>query len=291
MTAPSPTRPVIPPAARARQPITPGQRVALVIGAPVLLVLIGWTGLNFVALVGQASFPVRDTIPVRGSQVTARIDSGDVMLRQAASAVQGRTAELTGTAHYSLFRPAITVSGSTVRYPCSVPVGNCTLNATLQVPARTAVSLSTSGGDATIPSFTGSRLTVNTDGGDLTAGDLGGNLDLSTGGGDVTIRTVDGPIQVNTNGGDLTVNAMRARTASISSGGGDVSLACATAPDSLQINSNGGDVTLIVPRGQYQVYPNANGGVVSNSVGDDPTAGKSITVDSGGGDITISTAS
>jgi hypothetical protein len=292
MTAPPQARPAGTPVARGQIPVTPGRRRALSMGVPVLLVLIGWLALSAVALVGQGSFPVRDTIPVADGQVSAQINSGDITLRQAAaSAGPATAAKLTGTAHYSLFRPAIRVSGSTVTFPCSLPVGDCSLTATLQVPADTSVSLSTAGGDATIPGFTGSRLTVNTDGGNLTAGDLAGHLDLGTGGGDLTAAALDGPVQVNTDGGNLTVRAVRAPTASIGTGGGDVWLAYAVAPDSLQIISDGGNVTLMVPPGQYKVYANADGGAFSNGVGDDPSAAKSITVDSGGGNITIRAAS
>jgi DUF4097 and DUF4098 domain-containing protein YvlB len=287
MTAPANVRPPGP-APRARLPMTPGRWLALALGAPVLLVLIGWTALNAVAFAGQANLPVRAAIPVSHGQVTARLDSGDLTLLQTAGgAAGGGAAELTGTAHYSLFRPALTISGSTVTFPCKIPVGDCSLNATLRVPANTAVSLSTYGGDATVPGFSGSRLTVRTDGGDVTAGDLAGRLDLGTSGGDVTAAALDGPAQVDTGGGDLTVHAMRAATASIATGGGDVWLAYATAPDRLQVSSGGGNVTLVLPRGRYQVNLNAGGGTESNAVGDDPSAARSITVDSAGGDITI----
>jgi hypothetical protein len=272
--------------------MTPGRRLALGIGVPVLLALIGWTALNFAALVGQGSFPFRYLIPVGDAQLTAHISSGGITLRQAAAGADAAAAAtLTGTAHYSLIRPTARVSASTVSFPCSIPVGDCSLNGTLQVPARTSVSLSTAGGDVTIPGFAGNWLTVNTDGGTLTAGRLAGRLDLSTGGGDVTAAALDGPVQVNTGGGDLTVNAVRASTASIGTGGGDVWLAYAAAPDSLQINSGGGDVTLVLPPGQYRVLTNADGGNISNGVGDYPSAAKSITVNSGGGDIMIRAAS
>jgi len=261
--------------------MTRGRRLVLAVGAPVLLVLIGWATLNVVALAGQANFPVRDRVGIRGGQVTAQINSGNITLRQAAG--PGRTAELTGTAHYSLFRPTIRISGSTV--------GNCYLNATLRVPGKTAVSLSTFGGDVTIPSFAGSGLTVLTDGGDLTAGHLGGHLDLNTGGGDLTAAALDGQVQVNTGGGGLRVTAMRAPTASIQSGGGDIWLVYATGPGSLQIDSGGGNVTLVVPSGQYNVNLNSDGGGQSNALGSDPRAAKSITVDSEGGNIAISAGS
>lgn len=286
MTAQSPARPASRPAVPGQLPLTPGRWFALFIGVPVLLAIIGWTGFNFVALAGQASFPVHDTIPVRDGQLTALVNSGDVTLRQAAPG--GATAELTGTAHYSLFRPTIRISGSAVTFPCRIPVGDCSLSATLQVPAATAVSLSTFGGDVTIPRFTGSPLKVGTDGGNLSAGDLTGKLDLTTGGGDLNARTLGGSVHLVTDGGDLGVQAMDAPKSTIISGGGDVSLVFSTAPHNLQITSGGGKVTLVFPRGtSYNVTTNADGGTVSNTLGDVTTAANTISVDSGGGDITI----
>lgn len=291
MTAQSPARPASRPAVPGQLPLTPGRWFVLFIGVPVLLAIIGWTGFNFVALAGQASFKVHDTIPVRGGELTALVNSGDVTLRQAGSG--GATAELTGSAHYSLFRPTISISGSVVQYPCRIPVGNCSLNATLQVPAHTAVLLSTFGGDVTIPRFTGSPLTVSTDGGDLSAGDLTGTLDLTTGGGDLSARTLDGSVHVVTDGGDLGVRAMDTPKSTIFSGGGDVSLVFTTAPDNLQITSDGGNVTLVLPSVPlgYNVTTNADGGTVSNTLGDETTAARTISVDSGGGNITIRPAS
>jgi Putative adhesin len=290
MTAQSPARLASPPAVRGQLPLTPGRWFALFIGVPVLLAIIGFAGLNFVALAGQASFTVRDTIPVHNGQVTARVNSGDIMLRQAASG-GGSAAEFTGTAHYSLFRPTVRISGSTVTFPCGFVVGSCSLSATLQVPARTAVSLFTYGGDATIPSFAGSPLTVNTDGGNLTAASLAGNLDLSTGGGDLTVGKLEGPVSVRTDGGNLGIQAMEAANPTVSSGGGDVFLVFRTAPHNLQIRSDGGNVTVVLPHGKYRVSTNADGGNVNNAVGSQSGATNVITVDSGGGDINIRAAS
>lgn len=292
MTAQSPVRLASPPAVRGQLPMTPGRWFALFIGVPVLLALIGFTGLNFVALAGQASYRVHDSIPVRDGLITARINGGNVTLQQAAAgAGQGRDAELTGTAHYSLFRQRISISGSTMSYMCGFALGDCSLQATLQVPARTAVSLFTLGGDATIPSFAGSQLTVNTDGGNLTAGSLAGNLNLSTGGGDLTATKLEGSASVRTDGGNLGIQAMEAVNPTISTGGGDVFLVCVTAPHNLQIKSDGGNVTLVLPQGKYSVSTNADGGNVNNAVGSPSGATNLITVDSGGGDINIRAAS
>ena len=180
-------------------PMTSARRTALVLGVPVLLVIIGFASLSAVAQIGQASFPVHDTFPVRDGQVSVDVQSGNITLRQAASATNGTgTAELTGTGHYSLWRPAVTTSGDTVRYRCPhLALGNCDLDGTLQVPASTAVDLSTAGGDVTVPSFTASQLALNTDGGNINAGDLDGHISLHSSGGDVTVATLAGSLNAS----------------------------------------------------------------------------------------------
>src|SRR5919204_898000 len=97
-----------PPRAPARLPMTPGRWLALAIGVPVALALIGWTGFSFVATLGQASFPVNRTIPLEHGRLVASMDGADIVLRPGGGAVS-RQARLTGTAHYSLVRPHLAV--------------------------------------------------------------------------------------------------------------------------------------------------------------------------------------
>jgi hypothetical protein len=284
MTAVSHTRP----RSSARLPMTSGRVVTLAIGVPVLLALIGAVALSLVGAVGQATFPVHDTIPVTGGQVTALIDSGNITLRQTPSTAA--RAELTGTARYTLVRSTFTASGSTVNYTCPLHIGNCSLDGTLQVPERAAVSLYTFGGDVTVPDFSGSPLSLNTDGGNVNAGDLATGVDLTTAGGDVTAGALAGPLNANTEGGNVNIASMTASDVAVSSGGGDVSLAYASqslAPRDVHITTYGGNVTLYLPPGQYQVTEILNGGTPGHTVANDPTAKNSIYVSSGGGDINI----
>ena len=270
--------------------MTPARRTALALGVPVLLGIIGFTSLSATAQIGQESFPVHETFPVRDGQVSMDLQSGSITLRQAASGTNGPgTAELTGTGHYYLWRPAVTTSGDTVRYHCPLlALGNCDLDGTLQVPASTAIGLSTAGGDVAVPSFTASKLTLNTDGGNINAGDLDGHISLRSSGGDVTVATLAGSLDASLDGGNLQVANMTAATASIQSSGGDITLAYTAAPDSLRITSDGGNVNLDLPRGgQYRVDVQATGGNVTNTIGDDPSATRTIIVHTSGGDITI----
>ena len=52
-----------PPRAPAPLPMTPGRWLTLMIGVPVALALIGWTGFSLVTDVGQASYPVTGPSP------------------------------------------------------------------------------------------------------------------------------------------------------------------------------------------------------------------------------------
>ncbi len=76
------------------------------------------------------------------------------------------------------------------------------------------------------------------------------------------------------------------------SGGGDVTLAFTQAPQNLQITAEGGNVTVILPPGSttYDIStPDTEGGNVSYpSSLVSSTSSHKITIDSGGGDITIS---
>jgi phage baseplate assembly protein gpV len=291
MTKPSPARLARPAAGPARLRLTPGRWLTLVVGVPVLLALIGGSAFSLVAQIGEATFRFHDAIRVYHGQLTAHLDGGNVTLQQGpADRGPGDTAQLTGTATYSLVRATVKITGSNVTFRCPLPAGNCTLNAALRVPAQTAVSLFTDGGDATVPSFTASApLTLNTDGGNLSADRLAGRLDLETGGGDLSVGVLNGAglVPVNTGGGNLTIEAMTASQASISSGSGNVDLVFTKAPDDLRVNSDGGNVTLVLPRAQYDISANADGGNLSSAVRSYPRATKSITIDSGSGNITI----
>ena len=87
-----------------RLPMTKGRRLALLLGVPLALALIGWTGLTEVAYAGLGSYQVRLAVPVHGSTVTLSAGAADVQVTQAA----GSTLRLTGKARYSLVRSSVT---------------------------------------------------------------------------------------------------------------------------------------------------------------------------------------
>jgi hypothetical protein len=276
--------------ANARFPMTPARWLTLALGVPVLLAMIAGTGFSTIANIGAGSFKVHQAIPLNGTRLTAQID-GDVTLRQAAVG----SADFTGIAHYSLVRARVTATGGAIRFHCPLSVGNCDLNGTLQIPDSIAsVSLSTGGGDVNVPDFSGQSLTLNAAGGNLMAGSLSGALNMSTGGGDATAATLrGGPLTLALDGGNLSVVAMRDSRATITSGGGDVTLAYTKAPTSLQITADGGNVMLTLPKSgaHYDIVTSPAGGNVSVSPSLPVGSSNKITVNSGGGDITINAGS
>lgn len=271
--------------------VTPGRVAALALGVPIALAMIGWTTFNFVALLGQANFPVNVTIPLHGNQLTAQIYS-DLTLRQGPV----DAARLTGTAHYSLFKPAVdvdqTATSTSVGYDCHVPVGNCGMDASLVVPQNAGVSVSTGGSDLTVPGFNGNA-TFDTQGGTFSAGGLTGEFQLTTGGGDLnanSLKETGGKtLQVNSEGGTVNADSVVATDSSFQSGGGDINVTFAQAPTSLTIHSYGGTVSLVLPRGGYIFNLTPDGGTL-NAPSSSTGAQNKIVVDSGGGDLNITYA-
>jgi len=278
--------------AHAALPLTPGRWITLMIGVPIALALIGWTAFGLVADVGQASFPVNATIPLENGQLVASMNGSDITLHQ--DQARNGPARLTGTVQYSLVRPKFTVIGTDVSLDCHIPTGNCGLNATLGVPADTPVNLATGGGNVQASGIQ-RDVTLDSGGGDVTISGPGGNTDLTTGGGNVNAADLGGIVNFSTAGGDVTVNDLFSPHVKLVTGGGNITLVFTRAPTSLDITSAGGDVDVVLPHGStpYRVKVTADGGdyAPSPTVPTSSTSRHAITVDSGGGNITITEAS
>jgi DUF4097 and DUF4098 domain-containing protein YvlB len=271
--------------------LTPARVLTLLIGVPLVLALIGWLGFSTVALVGQATYPVSYVVPVTAGQLVAGVGGGNVTLRQG----PGQTAHLTGTVQYDLIRPGVTEStgpnGTNLNVRCRIFVGSCGLNATLEVPAQTAVTLSSGGGDMKVSGI--DDVTLSSGGGDVAISGPGGLTSVDTGGGDLTASDLAGILKFSTSGGDITGNDLAAPSVDAGSGGGDVTLVFTQPPQNLDITSDGGDITVLLPHGStaYYITSSPGGGNDSESVPTSRLSRNTISVDSGGGDITIAEAS
>jgi DUF4097 and DUF4098 domain-containing protein YvlB len=282
-----------PPRAPAPLPMTPGRWITLMIGVPIVLALIGWTGFSIATAIGRASYPVSGTIPLENGQLVASTGGADITLQQ--DQARGNAARLAGTVQYSLVHPNFTVTGTAVNLDCRLPSGNCGLNATLDVPADTPVDLATGGGNVQASGLQ-RDVTMDTAGGDVTLSGIGGNTDLSTGGGNVNAGDLGGVVTFTTAGGDVTVNDLFSANVKLETGGGNVALTFTKVPASLDITSSGGDITVVLPHStttQYDISYQTEGGDYSAPEGLANLAAKdhTITLDSGGGNVNISEAS
>src|SRR5262252_8407500 len=131
-------------------PMTRGRLLTLLLGVPVALALIGWTGLTEVAFAGLGSYPVGLSVPVEGSTVNLSAGSADVQVTQAA----GSTLRLAGKAEYSLVRSDVpwqtTPSGVIVSPRCHFFIGICSFSLHAVLPAGKRAVLSDGSGDLSL---------------------------------------------------------------------------------------------------------------------------------------------
>jgi DUF4097 and DUF4098 domain-containing protein YvlB len=208
------------------------------------------------------------------------------------------------------------------------------MSGTLAVPAQTAVTVWSNGGNITASGFS-SGMSLWASGGDVTTTDLAGDLQLDTGGGDLnaTGLTATGPhgtiqvdteggnvnagdwvgrgtTRIDTGGGDLSANGISGNfqlsaeggnvdasgvasaLIGLDSGGGNVTLDLSQVPQNLQITAEGGDVTVILPLGSttYDISTpdNQDANITYPQSLSNSKSSNKITIDSGGGNITIS---
>ena len=279
-----------PPRSRAALRMTSGRWATLAVGVPIALVLIGWLAFSLVTDIGQASFAVSTTIPVQDGRVVASTGGGDITVHQ--GQVSGGTARLTGKVEYSLIRPTFTVSGNGISLHCHVPTGNCGLNATLDVPSRTAVDLTTGGGNMQVSGIHG-NVTLDSSGGDVGVSGIGGNAKVLTGGGNLTASDLGGILTFTTGGGDVSGSGLFSPRVIAGSGGGNVTLVFTAVPDYVKVSSSGGDIAIVVPHGNtsYAIKSTSRGGDYGATVPTNDASRHTIQVDSGGGNISIAEAS
>jgi hypothetical protein len=257
------------------------------IGVPIVFLIFIANGFSAVNGASQASFPVSGTVLLPAGKLTMNFGGGGGTLR--GSDVPSTMARVAGTVQYHIGRPTLRLAAGDISLDCPVvDEGNCALNASIDVPAGTALAVTTGGGDLSATGLADGA-TLDTDGGNLSVTGAAGDLVLASGGGDVSADRVSGPVvSISASGGNIGGSAVSAATVTADSGGGEVTLTFTTIPRNLHVNANGGNVTIVVPRGSYAVSANAGGGNLTNTIPSALHAANAITVSSGGGDISLS---
>jgi hypothetical protein len=290
-------------------PMTGGRRAALVIGVPVCLALVAGTGFSLVGNIGEGHYPVNKTVPASTTALTLNVN-GQLTIRPTTAS----QATLTGTASYSLVRPALTehtsAGATTLGYACAIPTGNCGLDATVNVPATVTTLTANSGaGDATVTGTTG-PVKVSTGDGNVSVSHASGPLTLNTNSGSILVSAInkspivsassgDGNIQAegvasttitaNTDSGNINGSGIATAKITASTGNGDIQIVFTSVPRDVRVNSNSGSITLVLPPGpaEYNVTANTDSGSVSDTVPRNSSAPNTIAASSGSGSITI----
>lgn len=270
-------------------PMTAGRIVALIIGVPLALAIIGWTGLTWVAYAGQSSYPVRLDIPVHGGTVSVSAGPANMSVSQEA----GGRLRLSGTARYSLVRSTVTwhrsSSGLAVFSHCHFLVsGVCSFDYRLTLPAGLPAVISDGSGDLTLQTLAG-HIKATAGSGNIDASGLSGTVDLQTGSGDISGTTLSGPKEVlGTGSGNITLTGLTSADVTASAGSGDISLTFTKIPGYVQVTGHSGNVTLVLPRGvAYRVAASTASGNNSVTASHDLSSTHIIIVSTQSGDISV----
>ena len=254
-----------------RVPLTRGRVLALVIGVPLVLAIIGWSALTAVAFAGQASYPVRINLPVHGGTVNFSVDSGDVTVSQTA----GDRLVATGTAHYSLVRSTVTwhttASGVIVTPECHFVTGVCSFNLRAVVPAGKPANVSAGSGNMVLRGLTGP-------------------VNAGSGSGNITGSALSGPqVTIAVGSGDIAVDGLTSQHVVASAGSGNISLTFGKVPSRVRVSNSSGNVSLVLPPGPtyYRVHAATDSGNRIIGVPTNSASSHVITVTDGSGDISI----
>ena len=271
-------------------PMTPGRWVALVIGVPLALLVIGWTALTAVAFTGLGSSRVNLAVPVHGRTAAVSVDEGDI------TAGPGPAGEVRvhGTLHYSIARPKLhwQRSRSTIALHarCQLPTGICSFDYAVTVPPVARSRVSTGSGNLTASGLAGT-ITLGADSGDVKATRISGNVTISDHSGGITVTSLAGARALITNdSGDITGQAVSSQILTAQNQSGNIRVVFTKVPQRVQISDSSGDITLVLPPGPttYRVSASTSSGSTSISVPRSQTSPHLISVTDQSGDITIS---
>jgi DUF4097 and DUF4098 domain-containing protein YvlB len=251
-------------------PLTAARRLVLVIGLPIIAALVGWGAFSTVGFLGQATYPIGNSIPWDGGTISVAIDSGDLTVVPSTDS----SIHVSGAVEYSLVKPTITVatSGSSVAIKASCQLSwfaRCSVRITVAVPAAAVVTASSSSGN-------------------VSASDLG-NVTLQSNSGDVHATALSGVISLQTDSGDITASALTSSDATAHDDSGDVTLDFAAIPQRVTVRDSSGDVNVLVPSGgqAYNVSAHADSGSTSIGVPTDPSSANIISVSVASGDVRV----
>jgi hypothetical protein len=290
-------------------PMTLGRRVALFLGVPLVLAIVGWAAYNAVALADQVSYRVHVSAPVTGRRVSVSAGSADATFLPGS----GRRILVNAAMRGSLARPSFawrsTAAGLALTSACPpMPVGTCSLSYVITVPGGLPVTLSDGSGDLTAGDLSG-HVSLSDNSGNLNAAGLSGTVSLAEGSGDIGASGLSGHVSLSDYSGDITVSGLRGGAVRLAGNSGeivvtglagtdvvgrnvsgDITLTFTRVPRHVDVTDGAGDITLVLPHGatRYHVVVRDAAGNAAVSVPRSGSSPYTITATDATGNINIS---
>lgn len=249
--------------------LTTGRRLALAVGLPFALASVGYAGLNYVSLAGQAKYSLRSTVLPEAPALSLSLGPGSLAVTPSAD----RRAHLDGEVNYSLVYARVewrsTPTGVSVSGPQCFWIGNCGSDLRLALPRP-------------------ERLHATLGDGSLDISGVRASLQISDGSGDIRLSRVSGPLEMSAGSGNISATGISSASVRASDSSGDVHLSFDKAPTMVDVHDGSGDITVVVPGDvAYRVVAQASSGSKNVGVPTNPASPRVIDVYDSSGNINV----
>ncbi|RZT12872.1 putative adhesin [Kribbella sp. VKM Ac-2569] len=160
----------------------------------------------------------------------------------------------------------------------------CTADFEVTVPRGTKVTGENGSGDIEITGVAGVDAKSNS--GKVELREVKGDVNLDVTSGDVSVLDLTGKLDVKANSGDIEAKDLNGGAVSVETTSGDIELDLSEAND-IRAKGTSGDIEISAPTGAYKVTTETKHGEVEDSLGNNTTAGHSLTATTTSGDIEL----
>ncbi|WP_327638606.1 DUF4097 domain-containing protein [Kribbella sp. NBC_00482] len=160
----------------------------------------------------------------------------------------------------------------------------CTADFEVTVPRGTKVTGENGSGDLEITGVAGVDAKSNS--GQVELREVKGDVNLDVTSGDVSVQDLTGKLDVKANSGDIEAKDLSGGAVNVETTSGDIELDLSEAND-IRAKGTSGDIEISAPTGAYKVTTESKHGEVEDGIGNNTTAGHTLTATTTSGDIEL----
>ncbi len=265
----------------------------IVLGAILTLLTVASLGFDGPSWLGEADnveqrdFSVTETV----REIVLVVDSGSVEV-----VAGGSTVEVSRELQYGDEAPSVSnrLDGDVLVIEADCGGGlrswfsSCRVDHVLTVPAAAAIDVETGSGSIEVDGLEGS-VTVHSGSGGISLSSLSGDVEAETGSGTIEVDAVSGSFDGRTGSGSMRGNRVTSPVFVGDAGSGSINIQFEAAPQRVDLATGSGSVTVTVPAGAYRLDLQSSSGSTSHTgITDDPSASRTIDVQTGSGSIRVS---